>query len=454
MNTHTPGYCIRNARIVNEGQISTGDIYILDDRIFRIVPEGKTPDIPESLTFHIIDGTGKYILPGMIDDQVHFREPGLTHKGDIASESRAAVAGGITSYLEMPNTQPQTVTQELLAAKNGLAEGRSWANYGFFMGTTNDNLDEILATDLTQTPGLKIFMGSSTGNMLVDNRQTLETIFRDFKGLIALHCEDEATIKANSEEARLRFGEDVPVAFHPVIRSEQACYKSSSMAVELAKRFGTRIHVLHISTALETSLFSNSLPLEEKKITAEACIHHLWFSEEDYPRLGNRIKWNPAVKSVLDKDSIWKAVLDDRIDVIATDHAPHTSEEKQNTYFRCPSGGPLVQHALPAMLEFVKQGKVDYAWVVKKMAHNPAILFRIKDRGFIREGYYADLVIVDPDKSWTVAPANILYKCGWSPFEEVRFSHSIHMTFVNGKVAYENGNVQEQAPGTRLHFRN
>lgn len=447
-----PGWHIRGATLINEDQQFRADVFVANNRILKIVPEGETW-IPETgHTFEIFDAKDLLMIPGAIDDQVHFREPGLTHKGDISSESRAAAAGGITTYFEMPNTQPQTTTRELLEAKYKLAENRSWVNYGFFFGGTNENLSEILQLDPAAAPGLKLFMGSSTGNMLVDNRETLENIFREYKGIIALHCEDEQTIRENSEEARVRFGEDVPMEYHPIIRSEQACYKSSSMAVELAVKHNTRIHILHISTALETSLFRNDIPLAEKRITAEACVHHLWFTDEDYPRLGSRIKWNPAVKSKIDRDAVWEALLDNRIDILATDHAPHTLEEKSNPYFSCPSGGPLVQHAIPATLEWVRRGKLSYAQAVRKMCHNPADLFRVKDRGYLREGYYADFVLINPNNSWTVVPENILYKCGWSPFEGVEFAHRIQATFVNGNRVYFNGAIENTPVGQRAEF--
>lgn len=446
------GYHIAGGTIVNEGETFPADLFIAGEHILKIVKAGEVYTPPASIVFEKIDASGRLVFPGAIDDQVHFREPGLTHKGDLFSESSAAAAGGITSYMEMPNTKPQAVSIELLEEKYKLGAARSVVNYAFFMGATNDNLEEILKTDLSQVPGLKIFMGSSTGNMLVDKRETLEAIFRQFPGIIALHCEDEATILANMEEARLRFGENVPPSYHPIIRSEQACYLSSSLAVELAEKYGTRIHVLHISTAAETHLFRNDLPLAEKKITAEACIHHLWFAEEDYARKGNRIKWNPAVKSSLDRTAIMEAVIDGRIDVVATDHAPHTKEEKAQPYFDCPSGGPMVQHALPAMLEFVKAGKFDYPFVAQKMAHNPAILFRVKDRGFIREGYFADIVLVNPEDAWEVKAENLLYKCGWSPMEGVVFSHKITETFVNGNCVYRNQQVNTAIRGKRLLF--
>jgi len=439
---------IRNARIVNEGVTIDGDILIKDNRIERV---GGELSFPGRLLE--IDAKGNYLLPGAIDDQVHFREPGLTHKGEIYTEARAAVAGGITSFMEMPNTVPQATTQALLEEKYLRASQCSLANYSFFMGTTNHNLEEVLKTDPRNVCGIKIFMGSSTGDMLVDNASVLESVFSRAPTLIATHCEDEATIKANNEAALQTYGESVPPSRHPVIRSEEACWKSSSFAVELAKKHGTRLHILHISTARETHLFTNEIPLEQKLITAEACIHHLWFTDQDYLTKGNLIKWNPAVKKASDRDEIRKAVLDNRIDVIATDHAPHTREEKSLPYFKCPSGGPLVQHAVVAMLDGVHDGWISLEKVVEKMAHAPATLFRIKDRGFIREGYFADLVLVDMNNPWTVEPTNILYKCGWSPFEGHRFKSKIVQTFVNGHMVYDNGRIDESKTGSRLFFQ-
>lgn len=439
---------IRNARIVNEGKIFEGDVLIKEGRIDRVGGEiavaGKVKEV---------DANGNFLMPGAIDDQVHFREPGLTHKGEIYTEARAAVAGGITSFMEMPNTVPQATTQALLEEKYQRAAQCSLANYSFFMGTTNHNLEEVLKTDPSKVCGIKIFMGSSTGDMLVDSPSVLETVFSRAPALIATHCEDEATIRANVELARHTYGEGVPPSQHPVIRSEEACWKSSSFAIELAKKYDTRLHILHISTAKETHLFNNDIPLEKKRITAEACIHHLWFTDQDYLSKGNLIKWNPAVKKESDRAEIRKAVLDDRIDVIATDHAPHTREEKALSYFKCPSGGPLVQHALVAMLDGVHDGWITIEKVAEKMAHAPAVLFRVKDRGFIREGYFADMVLVDLNNAWTVEPANILYKCGWSPFEGHRFKSKVLMTFVNGQLVYDNGRFDEEKRGMRLSFQ-
>lgn len=437
---------IKSATLVNEGKSFEADVFISNGLIEQI---GKSIDKKADKE---INAEGLHLLPGCIDDQVHFREPGLTHKAEIFTESRAAVAGGITSFMEMPNTVPNTVTQELLADKYAIASARSLANYSFFMGATNDNMEEVLKTDPRNVCGIKIFMGSSTGNMLVDNEKTLQTIFSSTPMLIATHCEDEETIRRNMEAFKAKYGDNITAEMHPQIRTAEACYKSSSIAVELAKKHGSRLHILHISTALETDLFSNTLPLAEKRITAEACIHHLWFSDKDYAEKGNWIKWNPAVKSEQDRDAILQAVLDDRIDVIATDHAPHTIEEKKQSYLQAPSGGPLVQHALTAMLEMTKQGKISIEKVVEKMAHNPAICFNIEKRGFIREGYWADLVLVDLNTSTTVSKENILSKCNWSPFEGYTFASSISYTIVSGHLAYERGHFNEAKQGERLLF--
>lgn len=440
-------FLLKNATIVNEGKQTVADILIRDGIIERI---GNDLTLVENI--EIINLEGKYIVPGCIDDQVHFREPGLIHKADIASESKAAVAGGITSYMEMPNTIPNALTQELLEDKYQIAARSSIANYSFFMGASNDNLDEVLKTNGKNVCGVKIFMGSSTGNMLVDNERALEQLFRNVPPLlVATHCEDETTIRNNIEKYRAIYGEDIPVELHPVIRSEEACYLSSSLAVGLAKKFGTRLHILHISTEKELELFDNTIPLEKKLITAEACVHHLWFCDEDYASKGNFIKWNPAIKRASDRDAIFQAVLDNRIDVIATDHAPHTMDEKAQSYFKAPSGGPLVQHALQAMLEKMVQGKISIEKIVEKMAHSPAVLFQIENRGFIREGYFADLVVLEK-KPITVAKNNLLYKCGWSPFEGITFSYSISKTFVNGNLVYSNGKIIESALGSRLTF--
>jgi dihydroorotase len=439
---------IVNANIVNEGRIQQLDVLMKNGRFEKIASSINAEEANE-----VIDANGKYLFPGLIDDQVHFREPGLTHKANIFTESRAAVAGGITSFMEMPNTVPNALTQELLEDKYQIAAKNSIANYSFFMGASNDNIEEVLKTDPRKVCGVKVFMGSSTGNMLVDNEQTLNNIFSKVPMLIATHCEDEATIRANTEKFKKEYGEDVPMEMHPIIRSEEACYLSSSLAVKLAKEHGSRLHVLHISTGKETELFDNSIPLEQKKITSEACIHHLWFSDADYKEKGTFIKWNPAVKTAQDRDTIFQALLDDKIDVIATDHAPHTLEEKQNKYFSAPSGGPLAQHSLLALLDFYKQGKISLEKIAQKASHNVAILFRIEDRGYIREGYHADCVLVDLEKEYSVTKENILAKCGWSPFEGHTFKSSIESTFVNGQKVYDKGIIIEGGVGERMLFK-
>ncbi|MCT4630621.1 dihydroorotase [Winogradskyella sp.] len=439
---------IKNAKIVNEGQIIEGDILIEDDVIKEIA---STISIKSANTV-IIDAEGNYVLPGMIDDQVHFREPGLTHKANIETESKAALAGGITSFIEMPNTNPQTTTIEKLEEKFEIASNTSYANYSFMFGGTNDNLDEILKIDTKTVAGLKLFLGSSTGNMLVDNPEVLEKIFSSTDMVISVHCEDEATIRENLAKHKAEYGDDIPMEKHPIIRSEEACYLSSSKAIELAKKTGARLHVFHLSTGKETNLFSNKVPLKDKKITAEVCIHHLWFSDEDYAKKGSHIKWNPAVKTSKDREQLLKALLDDRIDVIATDHAPHTIEEKNNPYTSAPSGGPLVQHALVALLEMYHQGKISIEKIVEKACHNPAILFDVEKRGYIKEGYYADLVIVDVNNPWTVNKDNILYKCGWSPFEGNTFKSRVTHTIVNGQLVYNNFKVLGVKAARRLTF--
>ena len=439
---------IKNAKIVNEGSIMEGDILIKGD----IIKEVSDSISAKSADVVVVDVEGNYVFPGVIDDQVHFREPGLTHKGDIASESRAAIAGGITSFIEMPNTNPQTTTVEKLEEKFEVASKTSYANYSFMFGGTNDNLDEILKVDPKTVAGLKLFLGSSTGNMLVDDPKVIEKIFSSTDMVISVHCEDEATIRKNLQEHIDTYGEDIPIEKHPIIRSEEACYISSSKAIELAKKTDARLHVFHLSTGKETNLFSNKIPLKDKKITAEVCIHHLWFSDEDYEKKGTHIKWNPAVKTVKDRDQLWKALLDDRIDVIATDHAPHTLEEKINKYAKAPSGGPLVQHALVAMIEMFHRGKIELPKIAQKMAHNPAILFQVEKRGYIKEGYFADLVIVDINNPWTVNKENILYKCGWSPFEGTTFKSRITHTFLNGTLVYNNFKVLDVKAGKRLTF--
>ena len=440
-------YLIVNANIVNENKIHQHDVLIKDGIIHKLGNNLSNEQVEK-----VIDAKGKYLFPGIIDDQVHFREPGLTHKATIYTEAKAAVAGGVTSFMEMPNTVPNALTQELLEGKYEIAANTSLANYSFFMGASNDNLEEVLKTNPRNVCGIKIFMGSSTGNMLVDDQSTLENLFSKVDMLIATHCEDEATIRNNTETYKEKFGDDVPMKYHPIIRSEEACYLSSSRAVELAKKHDTRLHILHISTGKETHLFDNSIPLKDKKITAEACIHHLWFDDSYYDTKGALIKWNPAVKTLNDRDEVLKAVLEDRIDVIATDHAPHTWDEKQNKYFKAPSGGPLVQHSLVTMLDLYHQGKITLEKIAEKMCHNPAILFNIEKRGYIREGYHADLVLADLDKPWEVEKSNIVAKCGWSPFEGHQFKSTITHTFVSGHLAYNQGIFDESKKGERLLF--
>ena len=425
---------IKNAKIVNEGKIFEGDVFVEDGIIVEISESisAKSPDV------NIFDAEGTYLLPGLIDDQVHFREPGLTHKESIETGSRAAVAGGITSFIEMPNTLPQTTNMQELEEKFRIASETSYANYSFMFGGTNDNIAEIEKIDPKTVAALKLFLGSSTGNMLVDDEKVLEQIFKKSPVLIAAHCEDEETIKNNLAECVERYGDDIPIELHPKIRSEEACYKSSSRAVALAKKTGARLHVFHVSTAKELSLFTNKKPLKDKKITAEVCIHHLWFNDSDYAKKGTYIKWNPAVKTEKDQKALLEALNDDRLDVLATDHAPHTKEEKKNVYTKAPSGGPLVQHALPALLQMHHQGKISLEKIVEKACHNPAILFDIEKRGFIREGYKADLVLVDLNSPWAVQPDNIFSKCQWSPFEGTTFKSRVTHTFVNGKLVYKN----------------
>ena len=439
-------YLIKNATIVNEGSSFVGDV-LIENGVIKKVDSSITTS---SMT--VIDASGKYLIPGLIDDQVHFREPGLTHKATIGSESRAAVAGGITTFIEMPNTVPQATNQQLLQDKFNIAEKTSYANYSFMFGGTNDNLEELLKTDPKTVAGIKLFLGSSTGNMLVDNLEVLEKIFSSTKLIISVHCEDEETIKKNTANHKALYGEDIPIELHPVIRSEEACYLSSSRAIALAKKTGARLHVFHLSTAKETALFRNDIPLEEKQITSEVCVHHLWFSDQDYKEKGTHIKWNPAVKTAADRQGLWKALLDDRLDIIATDHAPHTLEEKSNSYLKAPSGGPLVQHALLALLEKVSEKVISIEKVVEKACHNPAIIFQIENRGFIKEGYYADLVLIDPKAPQTVCKENILYKCGWSPFEGTTFSSSVTHTFVNGVLMYHEGIFNDDVKGKRITF--
>lgn len=440
---------IIDAFIVNEARSFKGGIKIKNGRISDVW-EGDVQGIEEGAK--IIDAEGKLLIPGVIDDQVHFREPGLTDKADIETESRAAISGGVTSFMEMPNVNPQTVTQKRLNDKFTLAGKKSLANYSFYMGATNDNIDELIKTDPRKVCGIKVFMGSSTGNMLVDKGESLEKIFSMAPTLVAVHCEDEATIKQNTELYRKEFGEDVPINYHPKIRSEEACYKSSSLAVGLAKKFGTRLHILHLSTAKELELLDNNVPLEKKKITGEVCVHHLWFDENDYKKYGTRIKWNPSIKSADDRKALFEAMLDDRLDVIATDHAPHLEKEKNNSYFKAPSGGPLVQHSLNVMLEFYKKGEISIEKLVDKMCHKPAQLFRVKDRGFIRKGYWADLVLVDLNAEYIVGKENILYKCAWSPFEGMKFHSVVTHTIVNGNLVYENGIFHDKIKGMALEF--
>ncbi|MCJ7466515.1 MAG: dihydroorotase [Maribacter sp.] len=437
---------LKNASVVSDNVIFEGDILVQEEHIAKI-----DRSISHE-TAKVYDLAGSFVLPGFIDDQVHFREPGLTHKGTIATESRAAIAGGITSYMEQPNTNPQTTTLQNLEAKFAIANKASFANYSFLFGGTNDNLEELKRLDKNACSGIKLFLGSSTGNMLVDNEEVIEKIFRNTDMVISAHCEDETTIRHNLAKYRQIYGDAIPMKCHPLIRSEEACYISSSKAVALARKTGARLHVFHVSTGKETGLFQNDLPLAEKKITAEVCIHHLWFSDEDYDTKGSLIKWNPAVKTSADRSTLWEAVLDDRIDVIATDHAPHTLDEKNNTYERTPSGGPLVQHAVPALFEKFHEGLISLEKIVEKMCHNPAILFQIEKRGYIKEGYFADIVVANLNNPWTVAKENIAYKCGWSPFEGVHFKSSISHTFVNGHLAYENGKFSNERNARRLTF--
>ena len=438
---------IKNAKIVNENTIKEGDI-LIEGEIIKQISE----NINISDDMEVFNVGGQFVLPGAIDDQVHFREPGLTHKATIETESKAALAGGITSFMEMPNTNPQTTTIEALKNKFNIAEKTSYANYSFMFGGTNDNLEEILKVDPKEVPALKLFLGSSTGNMLVDDPEVLEQIFSNVNLPIAVHCEDETTIKNNLKKYIEKYGEDIPIECHPEIRSEEACYLSSSMAIELAKKTGARLHVFHLSTGKETALFENDKPLKDKKITAEVCIHHLWFSDKDYEEKGSLIKWNPAVKTPKDREILWDALLDDRLDVIATDHAPHTFEEKNNVYTNAPSGGPLVQHALVALLEKHLEGKISMEKIVEKMCHNPAILFDVEKRGYIKEGFYADLVVVDTNKPWTVNKENILYKCAWSPFEGQTFRSKVTHTFLNGHLVYHNGEFSKERASKKLSF--
>jgi dihydroorotase len=439
---------LKNVTIVNENTTFKGSVLIEGELIKTVSKE----QLPEEGIDRVIDGEGRFLIPGLIDDQVHFREPGLTHKANLKTESRAAVAGGITSFMEMPNTVPNTVTQELLQDKYDIAAQDSIANYSFFFGATNDNLEEVLKTNPKEVCGVKVFMGSSTGNMLVDNRKTLDGLFAECELLIATHCEDEETIQKNLAFYKEKYKNNIPISAHPIIRNTEACYKSSSMAVELATKHNAKLHILHISTAKELALFDNSKPLSEKRITAEGCVHHAWFTDADYEEKGTFIKWNPAVKTAQDRAAIIEAINNNTIDVLATDHAPHTLEEKNNNYLKAPSGGPLVQHALLAWLELVKKGAFTLEHIVQKTSHDVATLFQISNRGYIREGYYADLVLVDFDNDWEVNKDNILYKCGWSPFEGVRFTSKVEKTFVNGALVYDNGEIIEGTNGKRLLF--
>lgn len=437
---------IKNATVVNEGVIGNYDVLIENNIIARIEPEIDEQGAEE------INAEGLHLFPGIIDDQVHFREPGLTHKGEIYTEAKAAVAGGVTSFMEQPNTKPPAITVEELEKKYTRASECSLANYSFLMGTTNDNLEELKKCDYSKVAGVKIFMGSSTGNMLVDNIKTLENVFSQVDAIIVTHCEDDVMIKEKQKQMIEEYGEDLPAYFHPIIRNDEACYRSSSFAVELAKKHNTRLHVFHISSAKELSLFTNKIPLKEKRITSEVCIHHLWFSDDDYKTKGNLIKWNPSVKTAYDRDKLFAAMLDGTIDVVATDHAPHTLEEKSLPYLQAPSGGPLVQHSLQAMIQFHKQGKISLEKIAEKMCHNVADLFKIKNRGYIREGYYADLALVNLNKSQTVDKSNILYKCGWSPLEGYTFNSVVEKTFVNGNLVYDLGKFNESSKGERLLF--
>ena len=440
------GLLLKNAKIVDKNSIFESDILLKDEIILKIDRDINASNVK------VIDIKGNYVFPGVIDDQVHFREPGLTHKGTIASESRAALAGGITTFMEQPNTDPQTTTIERLEAKFAIAKESSYANYSFLFGGTNDNLEELKKLDKNACSGVKLFLGSSTGNMLVDDEEVLEKIFKSTEMVISAHCEDEGTIRHNLAKYQEKYDDDIPVRYHPLIRSAEACYLSSSKAIDLAKKTGARLHVFHVSTGKETNLFRNDIPLEQKKITAEVCIHHLWFSDVDYDDKGTLIKWNPAVKTAEDRSQLWKALLDDRIDIVATDHAPHTLKEKNSVYTKAPSGGPLVQHAFPAILEKYHEGSISLEKIVEKMCHNPAKLFQIKKRGFVKEGFFADLTVVDLNSTWTVSKDNIAYKCGWSPFEGTAFKSKISHTFVNGHLAYENGNFSDKRNAMRLTF--
>ncbi len=444
---------ITGANIVNEGRIFEGSILIRDDRIEEIISAGPENNIPKNLeNIELIDGHGKFLLPGVIDDHVHFRDPGLTWKGDLHTESRAAVAGGVTSFMDMPNTDPRATTLRILEEKYELASKKSLTNYSFFLGATNDNFEEIKKADHSKICGLKVFLGASTGNMLVDDPEVLERIFSDSGMIVAIHSEDEGIIRKNLEAFREQYGNNIPIELHPQIRSEESCFASTKRAVELARKYNTRLHILHLSTAKELDLLQNDIPLNKKQITAEVCIHYLWFDDRDYARLGSRIKWNPAIKTEKDKNELFNGLLNDKIDIIATDHAPHLEEEKSNPYMSCPSGGPLIQHSLVIMLEFFHRKQISLEKIAEKMCHAPAVLYNIKNRGFIRKGYFADLVLVDLNASWTVSKENLLYKCGWSPLEGTNFSSIVSHTFVNGNLVYKYGHFDERNKGKRLEF--
>ncbi|MCB0501855.1 MAG: dihydroorotase [Bacteroidetes bacterium] len=441
-----PTYLIKGGTIINEGQIKAADILIKNGRIEKIDGQIDYAGAQE------INAEGKYVIPGIIDDQVHFREPGLTHKATIGSEAMAAVAGGVTSFMEMPNTKPPALTQALLQDKYDIAHRTSVANYSFFMGASNDNIEEVLKTNASNVCGIKVFMGSSTGNMLVDNETTLRNLFSKVPLLIAAHCEDEQTVRNNTALYIERYGDNIPMSCHPEIRNVEACYLSSSMGIALAKEFNTRFHVLHISTAEELDLFTNQIPLTEKRITNEVCVHHLYFSKDDYATLGSKIKCNPAIKESRHKKALLEALLDDRLDIIATDHAPHTLEEKSNSYLQAPSGLPLVQHALNVMLGFYHEGKISLEMIIEKMCHAPAQCFHVKDRGYLREGYWADMAIVDINHQWTVNKNNLYYQCKWSPFEDKSFKGKVDQTFVSGYLAYDKGQFATFRSGERLEF--
>jgi dihydroorotase len=438
---------IKNATLVNEGQSYNGTVLIKDGKIASII-KGPTNQKSKQL----IDATGLHLIPGIIDDQVHFRQPGLTHKGDINSESRAAAAGGVTSYMEMPNTKPQTIDQSALKEKFSIASENSLVNYSFYMGATNYNMDELLKTDPLNVCGIKIFMGASTGNMLVDNPESLKSIFSQVKLPIAVHCEDENIIRANTEKYKNQFGDNIPVEYHPLIRDTEACYKSTNLAVDLATKYNSRLHILHLSTAKELELLKRGGDLKNKQITSEVCVHHLWFNDSDYQKYGSRIKWNPAIKTKNDQEALFNALLEDRIDIVATDHAPHTIEEKNQSYFNTPSGGPLIQHSLLVMLEFFKQGRITIERIVDKMCHAPSEIFKVSKRGYLREGYWADIVLIDLNKRQLVKPSNLLYKCGWSPFEGFEFNSKVHTTIVNGNIVYSNEKLIEGSCGRSLEF--